>query len=411
MKVVHVNYTDIRGGAARAAYRIHRALHRSGIDSRMQVIRRFTGDWTVQTSGGEWSGRVAGVRSLLGRSLVKALQTENKIPHWAAILPSRWPQRLNRSGADVTNLHWVSEEMMSVADIGRLQGPIVWTLHDMWAFCGAEHYTEDFRFRDGYLRSNRPRYESGLDLNRWTWQRKLRHWRRPMHIVTPSHWMADCAVSSPIMRGWPISVIPYAIDTDMWRPIDKALARKILGLPNDCRMLLFGAIGGTNDPRKGFDFLKAALDQLRGEIAGLELIILGQSAPRVPLDFGFPSHFADHLHDDVSLCLYYSAADALVLPSRQDNLPNVGLEAQACGTPTVAFDACGLPDIVEHRKTGYLAKPFEIEDLANGIRWVLDGDERLAKLSAQSREAAVTKFSYPVIAQQYQRLYENICKS
>jgi glycosyltransferase involved in cell wall biosynthesis len=210
------------------------------------------------------------------------------------------------------------------------------------------------------------------------------------------------------MHDWPVNVVPYAIDTDAWRPIDKVLARKMLRLRVECPLLLFGAMGGTRDPRKGFDLLKGALDHLRGEIAGLELVVLGQLAPREPPNLGFPVHYAGHLHDEVSMCLYLSAADAVVIPSRQDNLPNSGVEAQACGTPVVAFNVCGLPDIVEHKMNGYLAQPFDTEDLAQGIRWVLEDDERRAMLSTQSRQSAVARFSYPVVAEQYLQLYMTV---
>jgi glycosyltransferase involved in cell wall biosynthesis len=355
-------------------------------------------------------GKRDGIRARIGEAVTRLLHTENRILHSPEVLRSRWPQRLNNSNADVINLHWIGYEMISVADIARFQKPVVWTLHDMWAFCGAEHFTEDFRWREGYLRNNRPVHESGFDLDRWTWKRKSNHWRRPIQIVAPSHWLADCARQSALMREWPVSVIPYAIDTEAWHPVDKQLARKILGLPVDSPLLIFGAIGGTRDPRKGFDLLKGALDHLRGEIQGLELVVLGQTPPMKPTDLGFPVHYAGHLHDDISMSLFYSAADALILPSRQDNLPNVGIEAQACGTPVVAFNACGLPDIVEHKETGYLAKAFDTQDLAEGIRWVLADTGRRARLSSQSRNAAVAKFSYPVVAEQYLRLYETVAR-
>lgn len=411
MKVAHVNYSDVTGGAARAAYRIHRALLHYGIDSRMHVIRASAGDWTVQPSPPGWMGKRDGIRARFGEAVTRRLHTENRILHSPEILRSRWPERLNNSDADVIHLHWLGYEMMSVADIARLHKPVIWTLHDMWAFCGAEHFTEDYRWRDGYLPGNRPAYESGFDLNRWTWQRKQKHWRKTMQVVAPSHWLADCARQSALMREWPVSVIPNAIDLERWRPVDKTIARMILGLPVDRSLLLFGAIGGTRDPRKGFDLLTGALDHLRGEIQGLELIVLGQTPPMNPVDLGFPVHYAGHLHDDIGMSLYYSAADALILPSRQDNLPNVGIEAQACGTPVVAFNASGLPDIVAHKETGYLAKAFDTQDMADGICWVLADADRRSKLSIQSRSSAVAKFSPALVAEQYLRLYETVVRS
>jgi glycosyltransferase involved in cell wall biosynthesis len=408
MKVVQFNCSDINGGAGRAVYRIHHALRRHGIDSRMQVSSANAGDWTLQKSDLRGINAINSLRNFLSGSLINVLRPGNQAPLSIAIFPSRWPQQLNKSDVDLIHLHWVGGEMMSIADIGRLREPVVWTLHDMWGFCGAEFFTEEIRWHEGYSRHNRPACESGFDLNRWTWERKLKHWRRPMHIVAPSRWLADCASHSALMQKWPVTVVPNAIDTEAWRPIDKMLARRILRLPVEGSLLLFGAISGTCNPRKGFDLLKGALDHLRGEMAGLELVVLGQLAPREPLNLGFPVHYTGHLHDEISLCLHYSAADAVVVPSRQDNLPNVGVEAQACGAPVVAFDVCGLPDIVEHEKTGYLAQPFDTQDLASGIRWVLDGAERRALLSTQSRQAAVARFSYPVVAEQYLQVYKTV---
>jgi glycosyltransferase involved in cell wall biosynthesis len=208
------------------------------------------------------------------------------------------------------------------------------------------------------------------------------------------------------MRDWPVSVIPNPIDTERWQPFDQALARELLGLPKDVPLLLFGAIGGGQDPRKGFDLLQAALQNLRGEIPDLQLVVFGQLRPKDTPDLGFPIHYTGHLHDDLSLRALYSAADAFVLPSRQDNLPNTGVESLACGTPVVAFNTCGLPDIVTHHQTGYLAKAFDAEDLARGIRWVLADRTRQTQFGANARAQAVTRFASTVIAAQYQQIFE-----
>ena len=410
MKVLHLNHSDINGGAARAAYRIHHALRDAAVDSTMWVSVAAAGDWTVEGPSSKWGKAIGRGRPQLGGLLRKTLRTQNPIIHSPAILPSNWVKRINASDADVVHLHWVQGEMLSIADIGRIQKPIVWTLHDMWAFCGAEHYTEEFRWREGYRRDNRPAYESGFDLNRWTWQRKRKHWQRPMHIVTPSTWLGECVRASALLREWPVTVVPNCLDTTRWAPLDRNLARDLLGLPRDVPLLLFGAMGGGRDPRKGFDLLTAALEHLRGEIPGLELVVFGQLAPRNPPDLGFPIHYTGHLHDDLSLRALYSAADALVVPSRQDNLPNTAVEAQACGTPVVAFNIGGLPDIVEHQRTGYLAEAFETEDLAAGIQWVLthpDADQ----LGLLARRQAVERFSNRVVATQYQAAYHEAIRA
>ena len=407
MKVTLINYSDINGGAARAAYRIHHALLQQGIDSSMFVNHASAGDWTVQGPKGKFEKALKKLAPRLGGLARHLLKTTNQIIHSPAIIPSNCPQRLNQLDTDVVHLHWVNGEMLSIAGIGSIIKPIVWTLHDMWAFCGAEHYTEEFRWKEGYLQHNRPSYESGFDLNRWTWQRKRKHWQRPMHIVTPSRWLAECVRQSALMHDWPVTVVPNAIDTNLWYPLDKKLARQILHLPLDVPLLLFGAMGGNSEPRKGFDLLKSALEHVKSQIPGLELIVFGCLAPRTMPNLGFPVHYTGHLPDDISLHLLYSAADVMVIPSRQDNLPNTGVEAHSCGLPVIAFNTCGLSDIVAHEQTGYLAKVYEVEDLAKGIQWVLSDAERYKGLCLNSREKAVKSFSYSKVAQQYLHVYQH----
>jgi glycosyltransferase involved in cell wall biosynthesis len=406
MKIIQLNHSDTFGGASRAAYRIHRALRSQGLDSWMAVNKATSGDWTVQRPETTLAKQMAYIRPYLGALIGQGLKTARSDLHSAALVPSTWPQRLNHSDADIVHLHWVNGEMLSISDIGKLHQPVVWTLHDMWAFCGAEHYTEGDRWQHGYWKQNRPSNESGFDLNRWTWNRKQKHWREPFQIVTPSRWLADCVSKSALMRDWPVSVIPNPIDTELWQPVDKPFARQLLNLPQDVPLLLFGAAGGSLDPRKGFDLLRSALDHLRGELPGLELIVFGQQAPKQPIDLGFPIHYAGHLHDELSLRILYSAADAMTIPSRQDNLPNTGLEAHACGTPVIAFNIGGLPDIVDHLKTGYLAQAFDTVDLARGIQWMLEDADRLKRLGQLARDRALHRWSYDIVAKQYERIYK-----
>ncbi len=404
MKVALINYSDINGGAARAAYRIHQALLQDGVHSRMHVNEARAGDWTVQRPSGQIEKAINKVTPALGGIASYLLKTTNKIIHSPAIIPSIWPQRLNLIDADLVHLHWVNNEMLSISSIGSIQKPLVWTLHDMWAFCGAEHVTEDFRWKEGYLQHNRPSYESGFDLNRWTWERKRKHWKRPMHIVTPSRWLAECVRLSALMRDWPVTVVPNPINTELWQPIDKQLARKMMNLPSDVPLLIFSA--GPNDPNKGFDLLKSALNHLRGQISGMELIILGSLRPQTMPNLGFHQHYTGHLYDDMSLRILYSAADALVVPSRIESFGQTASEAHSCGKPVIAFNGSGLRDIVDHEKTGYLAAVYDVEDLANGIKWVLSDVKRYNVLSHNAREKAVKCFSYPVVAKQYLKVYE-----
>jgi glycosyltransferase involved in cell wall biosynthesis len=431
LKVLHVNASDGSGGAARAAYRIHRCLvdhgQAHGVQSQLRVLQKLSGDPSVI------DGATPEQRSRLWRRLAPRLRrwsyrgfsSANPVLHshaWLATgLGAELQARRKQQTADLLHLHWLGDATLSIQEIGRLPQPLVWTLHDQWAFCGAEHYTSppeagerdssDRRFELGYTPGSRPTQERGPDLNRRSWLQKHHSWRRPMQIVCPSTWLADCARRSALMRHWPITVIPYPIDVGVWAPCPQAQARQLLGLPPDRLLVLFGAIGGTTDSRKGADLLQAALCSLRDAPSGmplapLELVVFGQSRPLQPPDLGFPVHYRGHLHDDISLRLLYAAADVMVVPSRQEALGQTATEAQACGTPVVAFRAGGLEDVVLDRVTGALAEPFNPASLAAAITWVLEDRQRAVHLGIAARQRAEQLWHPARIAALYAQVYE-----
>ena len=408
MKIIHLSFSDINGGAFSATYRIHHSLLKQGINSRMWVNEKKSNDCTVENFNNKIGEILNKLRlRIIHHFFVKMLNTKNKIIHSPSVLHSSWVKYINNSDADIIHLHWIQNEMMSIKDISKIKKPIIWTLHDMWAFCGAEHFTDEERWREGYYINNRPNYESGFDLNRWTWNRKKKYWKNPIQIATPSTWLAKCVKESALMKSWPISAIPNPINTDQWKPVEKKNARQFFNLSQDAKLILFGASGGGENPRKGYDLLLSALECIRVEkkIKNFELVVFGQSKPKSPQSYGFPIHYLGHIDNDLSLRSLYSAVDTMVIPSRLDNLPNTAVEAQACGTPVVSFDIGGLPDIVDHRINGYLAKPFDISNLAQGIDWVLNA-ENYSQLCKNARDKALKEFDHEVVAKKYINLYK-----
>ena len=410
IKVAIVSNTDNEGGADRAANRLHHSLQtHQEINSVMYVNKSTTHDPSVIVPGGKVSRFFKEMRPRMARLTDPLNSNRDQGKLSTSMIPSNWPSFLNQTDADIIHLHWPMDGMMSVKDISKIKKPVVWTLHDMWAFCGAEHYSTDKRYKTGYLRGKRPDHESGLDLNRWTWKRKMRHWKNSIHIVAPSQWMADCAKESKLMKEWPVHVIPNPIDTDFWKPLDKRVSREMLNLPQNKKLILFGSFGGTEDKRKGFDLLQNALTALKMDSSKLALVVLGAGGTeKDDRSLKYETHYLGHFYDDLSLKIAYNAVDLLLLPSRQDNLPNMAVEAISCGVPVAAFNICGIPDIIDHQVNGWLAPPFDSGELARGIEWILQDDHAERKLSAQARKQALKNFSYTMVSEQFYGLYSNI---
>ena len=317
---------------------------------------------------------------------------------------------INRSAADVVNLHWVTDGFLSVKEIGRITKPIVWSLYDMWPFAGTEHYgadTPDARWRTGYTAANRPLDESGIDLDRRTWEAKRASWTRPMHMVPASTWLADRVEQSALMGTWPTTRIPHVVDTDAFAPMDRAEARRSLGLPADRPVILFLASAGITDRRKGFDLLDEALPPVLAQHPDATVMIVG------PVANGYQGTARDALiwrgsiTGNAALRLHYCAADVTAVPSREDNMPLTAMESQSCGTPVVAFEIGGLPDIVSHHQTGSLASPFAVDELAEGLVQALFDSVHDRNWSRAARDRALSTWSRPVVVERYQRLYED----
>lgn len=413
MKTLSISKSDAIGGAFRAAYRIHRSLLQCDIESQLAVDIKLTEDSTVYSRLGKLSAVRTKLRPVLGRLPRRLAGKSSEGMGSTNWIRSNWPEFINQSNCDLVHLHWINSEMMSLQDFKRIQKPVVQTLHDMWAFCGAEHYSTENRWEVGYNRKSKNPRDKGFDFNSWVWNAKKRNWREPWQLVVPSNWLSACVKRSALMSDWPVEVIPNPVDTSVWKPQNKTFARSLFNLPLDSKILLFGAFNGTRNYRKGADILLDSLSLLQGEVKDLHIVYFGQEEPEQKSDQIFPSTYVGKVLDDVSLVALYSAADVLVNPARQEAFGQTGSEAQACGLPVVAFADTGLADIVEHHTTGVLCQLGNVESFAEGIKYVLDhhvsGDlDETSKMSLDSVSRARRLFAYEVVGEQHKNLYQRI---
>jgi len=314
---------------------------------------------------------------------------------------------INNSSADVVNLHWVTDGFLSIEEIGKITKPLVWSMYDMWPFCGTEHYGVDSpsaRWRTGYTRDNRPHDESGWDIDRWAWNRKRSQWTA-MHMIPASTWLADSIHASALMGEWPVTRIPHVVDTDAFAPMDQLEARRKTGLPENDQIILFLSSAGATDRRKGFDLLEQGLNRVLKHQPNARVVVAGPP----PTDYlpatDMPITWQGNVHGDEQLRALYCSADVLAVPSREDNMPLTAMEAQSCGVPVVAFDVGGLSDIVVDGSTGILVPAGDTRRLGEAISQFLEDRPLQRRMASQAVLHARDTWSPAVVASRYRDLY------
>lgn len=397
MKVLAVTDTDQLAGAGIAARRIHRALSGAGMDASMAVMQRRSSDGDVACLGGA-SGRAAfRLRRLAANGIFRAAGASAREVLSANMFPSGVHRIINAHCADVVHLHWIGGEFLRIEELPLVRGPIVWTLHDEWSNLGIEHYS-----------SLQPRQALLEHLDRWTRRRKRRSWAAAgLTMVAPSRWLADRTEKAGIVGGDHIRVIPNPVPVSIFRPMDRREAKARLNIPQDLKVVGFGAIRGVEDPRKGFALLQAAVAALALQRSDLMLLVFGaQAGPAMAL----PTRYAGIVEDEEALARLYASMDAFVCASRQENLPNTIAEAMACGVACAAFNTGGIPDLVQHQRSGYLATPYEPDDLARGILDCLD-EPRNAAYGRAGRAFAEETLAPSRVAALYVEAYLHAMRS
>lgn len=413
MRVLIVNTSEKTGGAAVAANRLMEALKNNGVKAKMLVRDKETDQITVvglpQSARRQWSFLwerfVIYVRSHFSRKHLFEIDIANTGADITKLREFR--------EADVIHLHWVNQGMLSLNDIHKILDsgtPVVWTMHDIWPATAICHYTRGCSYFKTRCHNCQllPGGGSENDLSTKIWNKKKRILAdHNIHFVTCSHWLEDMAKQSALLTGQDITCIPNPIDTHIYHPDDKKEARMVAGLPLDKRIILFVSQRVT-DKRKGMDYFVEAINSLAERYPDMKgntgIAILGGHSEDITGQLALPAYPLGYVSDEKKIVSIYNSADVFVLPSLEDNLPNTLMESMACGVPCVGFKVGGIPEMIDHRKNGYVASLRDAKDLADGIRWVLCEADY-----TQLRQEAIRKvnvcYSQHSVAMKYIEVY------
>lgn len=421
MKITHLSTFDIEGGAARAAYRLHEGLLKIGQESQVLSLYKTSSDnhvleYTFNKSENNLDSKYCNYiqnhyinnnRTPISNTLFSLGYSGFNVAQLDSIINS-----------DILNLHWITSGFQSPLTITKLLDlgkPIVWTLHDMWAFTGGCHYTAGCQ---GYENNclNCPQLSQDIyQLPFHLLQEKIEFFNHPnLVIVTPSQWLAKCAKKSQVFRHNRIEVIPYSLDTNIFQPINKLEAKRNLNLNSDDIILLVGAVTGK-EKRKGFLELVNSLkicqnnDQFSELINNHRLKICCFGEPNEAFkDLGITVISFGNVNSDEELSLIYSAADIFILPSLEDNFPNTMLESMSCATPIIAFDIGGIPDLIEDQISGIIVPYNDIQLMSEKIIQLINNRQLCESMGQKSREIIRNNYELSIQANNYQKLYQEL---
>ncbi|MBW1903172.1 MAG: glycosyltransferase family 4 protein, partial [Deltaproteobacteria bacterium] len=420
MKILQISTYDVSGGAARATYRLHRGLREIGEDCRMLVRHKDSDDpavFLIELEEGH-----GGEEFFLGTAVqahyIDTHRTDISDTIFSLPYPGYDISRLDMvREADIINLHWVAR-YQSLVTLHRLFSsgkPVVWTLHDQWAFTGGCHYTAGCERYCGDCARCPQLSDDPFDLPGGVLKDKLEFLKGAnLTIVTPSRWLATCAGESKLFQDLRIEVIPNSLETDVFRPLPKAEAKKSMGITPDITTLLFGGEYG-NEKRKGFHELTGAIkcclgnDDFKGLVNAdkVKLICFGYASDELGA-VGIPVEALGYLDSDEKIMRAYCAADIFVLPSLEDNLPNTMLEAMSCGTPVVAFDVGGMPDAVINGVTGQLVPLGDTRGMGNAILSLIFNSEKRDLMGKECRKNMEEQYKLEIQARRYLDLYQEL---
>lgn len=435
MKVLLLNTLDSHGGAAIATFRLMTSLKNHGIDVTLGVVEKLTANENVlllpnviiereieKAKNNVKDSIVFIFKSLISRvkkriffkspiviNIENIFETTNVIYHSENDYSIIDVNFINESDYDIVHLNWIHDNMISIEDIAKISKPLVWTMHDSWVFCGAEHHPNvweiDTRYKDGYTDLTKPSTTKGPDICKKVWERKRQHlFGKKISFISPSNFEKKLLQESALFSHSFCKVIPNIIPNNIFYPKNKEIIREILKLPKNKKIICFGAAYNILDSKsiKGGNLLLDTLRKIK-DPDSYHLLVFGPANENFTKALNISVFFTGYVENPIILSTLYNACDIFVNPSVIENLSTTCIEALFCGLPVCAFNTGGMSDIVEHKITGYLAPLFDTEELQKGILYCIENHDILSKNSILKSK---NSFNEEVIIGKHKEIYE-----
>ena len=412
LSILEINTMDVKGGAAQIVRQLTEALRTRGHRVSLLVGYKQSEDPTVYSTYDHTFNNL--MSALIKRNFRSRLQ--HRLTYWLANdiawLPGRNIFRLQAfKTADLVHAHNLHSLYFNLKLLPKLSAakPFVWTLQDMWALTGgAAHAFDCPHWPTGGCSCKLP---NSLPAMRWNnsrhlWRLKHRIYERSnAHLVVPSQWLYD-KVKQGMLKDKPITLIYNGVDTSVFQPGEKQKARTLLGLPSDKKIVLLNSKKGSGNVWKGWEYSQRLIEQ-HGDNDHILFVSLGQyNKVRASGGNVISIPFTTNREQ---LRNYYVASDIFLHPSVADTCPLVVLEAMACGVPVLTFATGGIPEQVEHKIHGYVARYRDYEDLNQGLEYLLGRPQAETERMADRCVSRVEQqFSLKKMVERYLELFQSI---
>lgn len=305
---------------------------------------------------------------------------------------------LNKQNYDVINIHWINNSFISLNQLSKLDSRIFITLHDSWFICGYEHHPVDkfdINYISGFINDKK------FSLNRFIWKKKkkLLDELENVEILVPSKWLMKNVINSKLANNIRIHHLPNPLNTNIFKPLEKSYVRKKYYFDDNDTILMVGAYGNAfQNNYKGFDLLHQILEKLKHK--NLKIICVGHKRDNIKIE-NIEIQFYK-IEEEYQMAELYNCSNATIIPSRIENLTQLGTESLACGIPVISFDVGGNSDIVTNDVTGYIIKPFDTTEFANKIMHLINLEEMdYIYLSKNCRKKAIREWDSEIIAKKF----------